>query len=136
MREFQCKQCGRKQYSTARIEEQTNPSCRYCGAPASEIFETSATRDKPVPTPAVTVDKAMIAAHTINEYCRDHYYGCSANNRCPLGHLLSCYATEGEGQNPILWDIPAPEEIGLVSTAEAAQDIQEAIDTITGTKGR
>lgn len=128
MREFQCRSCGHKQYSSARLEDQSNPNCRYCGATASEIFETTATADtsnlgnkastvtsavcEAAPTGTPTIDQAIIAAHIIKSYCQE-VPKCSRGDICPLGHMINCYETESCGFGPDSWDVPDPEEIGL-----------------------
>lgn len=150
MRKFQCRICGGKQYSTARLREHKHPECIHCGAPASQIFETDATRDKTseplVAEPltisemvnvaatsgAPTIDQAMIAAHIVQQYCLNQ--NCSAEEICPLGRMLSCYCNMSTNVAeadfvvstmtalPLGWDIPNPVEIGLCKEDKGGED--------------
>lgn len=135
MREYMCKQCGRKQYSTARLHEQKHPECVHCGA--KQMFETDATRDTSIEvnfstvceaaiTGAPTLDQAIIAAHVVRTYCQEVGY-CDKEHICPLGHMINCYESDG---GPAIWDVPNPEDIGLCSNPE---DI--SIGTIAADKG-
>lgn len=120
LREFICKACGRKQYSTARLSERV-----YCGAPKESLAETDSLGPTELQEQGGAVsaipqsfdhleklDVVICAAWAIKSYC-EGYPHCDTEHQCSLGVLLECYSRNGVNI-PTMWDIPDPESIGII----------------------